>query len=125
MNLGGRALPLWPLGRSRRRLVAGCRVPLWSGPSTRRHSLAFVGGPAIQFVDLGRRRGGGVAWFPSGPREVYVPTYRASPPLRADVNVNQHDGNVTNVTNVYNNVERPQRYLHAPNQCRRCYGGFA
>ena len=50
--------------------------------------VAWVGGGAI---------GGGVAWFALGPREVYVPSYHASP-------VYMNRVNVTNTVIVNNNV---------------------
>jgi hypothetical protein len=48
--------------------------------------VAFVGGGAIA----------GVAWFPLGPREVFVPAYRVSPVYVNRVNVTTV--NVTNIT---------------------------
>lgn len=61
--------------------------------------VAFIGGDDF-FVSLSIR-GGGVAWFPLGPREVYVPPYRVSPVYIRNVNVT-HVTNITeiNVTNV-------------------------
>jgi hypothetical protein len=60
--------------------------------------VAWVGGGAI---------GGGVAWFPLGPREVYVPAYHTSPVYLNRINVtntvivnNVVNVNVTNVTYV-------------------------
>jgi len=60
--------------------------------------VAWVGGGAV---------GGGVAWFPLGPREVYVPSYRTSPEYVNRVNItntvivnNVVNVNVTNVTYV-------------------------
>lgn len=56
-------------------------------------SLAFGGGMA------------GVAWFPLGPRDVYVPAYRCSQRYVENVNVtNTRIVKVTQVTNVYNTV---------------------
>jgi hypothetical protein len=67
--------------------------------------VAFVGGGG---VSLGVSFGGGfsgVAWFPLGPRDVYVPGYRCSPRYVQNINVtNTRVVNVTQVTNVYNNV---------------------
>jgi hypothetical protein len=67
--------------------------------------VAFVGGGGFSMsVSLG---GGfaGVAWFPLGPRDVYVPGYRCSPRYVQVVNVtNTRVVNVTQVTNVYNTV---------------------
>ncbi len=57
--------------------------------------VAFVGGVGIGV-------GGNVAWFPLGPREVYVPSYRVSPAYVNRVNVSNTTVNVTQVTNVYN-----------------------
>jgi hypothetical protein len=57
--------------------------------------VAFVGGAGVGF-------GGNVAWFPLGPREVYVPSYRVSRGYVNRVNVTNTTVNVTQVTNVYN-----------------------
>jgi len=63
--------------------------------------VAWVGGPRFSLsVSFG---GGvaGVAWFPLGPREVYVPAYRASPTYVNRVNVtNTTIVNNINITNV-------------------------
>ena len=56
--------------------------------------VAFVGGTFAV--------GSTVAWFPLGPREVYVPSYRVSPAYVNRVNVTNTTVNVTQVTNVYN-----------------------
>jgi len=65
--------------------------------------VVFVGGPRFgASVSFGG--GGGVAWFPLGPREVYVPPYRTSERYVQNVNVTNTTVNVVNVTNVYNNV---------------------
>ncbi|HKQ86678.1 MAG TPA: DUF6600 domain-containing protein [Candidatus Acidoferrales bacterium] len=67
--------------------------------------VAFVGGPGFGLsVSFG---GGftGVAWFPLGPRDVFVPTYHCSPRYVQYVNVtNTRVVSVTQVTNVYNTV---------------------
>ena len=65
--------------------------------------VVFVGGPRFG-ASLSFGVGGGVAWFPLGPREVYVPPYRTSERYVQNVNVTNTTVNVTNVTNVYNNV---------------------
>jgi hypothetical protein len=57
--------------------------------------VAFVGGGGIGI-------GGNVAWFPLGPREVYVPSYRVSPTYVNRVNVSNTTVNNTTITNVYN-----------------------
>jgi len=78
--------------------------------------VAFVGGPRFNLsISIGGG-GGGVAWFPLGPREVYVPAYRASPRYVQNVNVTNTTVNVTNVTNVYNNVNvNNVTYMHQNN----------
>ena len=67
--------------------------------------VAFVGGGGFS---LGVSFGGGVsgvAWFPLGPRDVYVPGYRCSPRYVQNINVtNTRVISVTQVTNVYNTV---------------------
>lgn len=56
--------------------------------------VAFVGGNNFNLsLSFG---GGGVAWFPLAPGEVYVPAYHASPTYVRNVNVSH----VTNITNV-------------------------
>jgi hypothetical protein len=56
----------------------------------------------VAFVGGGMVAGGTVAWFPLGPREVYVPSYRVSPAYVNRVNVSNTTVNQTTVTNVYN-----------------------
>jgi hypothetical protein len=63
--------------------------------------VAFVGGGGFRLsVGVGE----GVAWFPLGPREIYVPPYRVSRVYVNNVNITNTRVNVTQVTNVYNNV---------------------
>jgi len=62
--------------------------------------VAWVGGPHF---GVGVGIGPGVAWFPLGPREVYVPPYRVSRTYVTNVNVTNTTVNNTYVTNVYNN----------------------
>jgi hypothetical protein len=60
--------------------------------------------------------GGGVAWFPLGPREVYVPPYRTSERYVQKVNVTNTTVNVVNLTNFYNNVNVTNiKYMHQNN----------
>src|SRR6266851_5063723 len=63
--------------------------------------VAFVGGGGFS---IGVGVGGGVGWFPLGPSEVFIPWYRTSPRYVQNVNVTNTRVNVTQVTNVYNNV---------------------
>ncbi len=72
-------------------------------------SWAWVPGPRVVqpvyapalvvFVGAGPN----VAWFPLGPREVYVPAYHASPRYVQYVNVTNTRVTSVEVTNVYNN----------------------
>ena len=65
--------------------------------------VAWVGGPRFS-VSVGAG-GGGVAWFPLGPRDVYCPSYRVGPRYVERVNVyNTTIINRTQVTNVYHTV---------------------
>ncbi len=57
--------------------------------------VVFIGGGGGVF-------GGNVAWFPLGPREVFVPTYRVSRGYMNQVNVSNTTVNTTVITNVYN-----------------------
>ena len=63
--------------------------------------VAFVGGGGF---NLAVGIGGGVGWFPLAPGEVFVPWYRTSPRYVQNVNITNTRVNVTQVTNVYNNV---------------------
>ena len=64
--------------------------------------VAFVGGRnwslSLSFGDRAP-----VGWFPLGPREAYVPSYRASRDYFTRVNVNNTVINNTTITNIYNN----------------------
>lgn len=57
--------------------------------------VVFVGGGGMAFGD-------NVAWFPLGPREVYVPSYPVSQAYVNRVNVTNTTVNQTTITNVYN-----------------------
>jgi uncharacterized protein DUF6600 len=63
--------------------------------------VAFVGGNGFS-LSIGVGGGPGVAWFPLGPGEVYVPYYRASRRYVDNINVTNTRVNVTQITNVYN-----------------------
>ena len=65
--------------------------------------VAWVGGPNVA---IGVAVGGGAAvgWFPLGPREVYVPSYRVSRAYVTNVNVTNTTVNTTVVNNYYNTV---------------------
>ncbi len=57
--------------------------------------VVFIGAGGMGF-------GGNVAWFPLGPREVYVPSYQVSQAYVNRVNISNTTVNITTVTNVYN-----------------------
>jgi hypothetical protein len=64
--------------------------------------VAFVGGGGFSVgVSVGGG-GGAVGWFPLGPREVYVPSYRVSPRYVERVNISNTTVNRTVVNNYYN-----------------------
>ena len=67
------------------------------------HLVAFVGGGGAS-IAIGFGGGiTGVAWFPLGPRDVWVPGYHCSPRYVQNVNItNTRVVNITQVTNVYN-----------------------
>ncbi len=56
----------------------------------------------VVFIGGGPGFGGNIAWFPLGPREVYVPPYQVSRAYMNQVNVSNTTVNVTTITNVYN-----------------------
>ena len=65
--------------------------------------VAWIGGPHFGIsVSIGG--GGGVGWFPLGPREVYVPSYPVSRTYVNNVNVSNTTVNTTVVNNYYTNV---------------------
>ena len=70
--------------------------------------VAFVGGSNFSIgVSVGggggyEGGGGSVGWFPLGPREVYVPSYRTSRNYVNNVNVSNTNVNSTVVNNYYN-----------------------
>src|SRR5580698_6109298 len=66
--------------------------------------VGFVGGAGFG-VGVGFGSGfSGVAWFPLGPRDVFIPGYRTSPRYVQNINVtNTRVVNVTQVTTAYNN----------------------
>lgn len=64
--------------------------------------VAFVGGGGGFHFSMSFGGGAGVAWFPLGPGEVFVPAYHVSRTYVNQVNVTNTVVNVTKVTNVYN-----------------------
>ena len=67
--------------------------------------VGFVGGGGFGVSVSFGGGASGVAWFPLGPRDVFVPGYRCSPRYVQNVNItNTRVVNVTQVTTVYNTV---------------------
>jgi hypothetical protein len=80
-----------------------CWVP---GPRRIRpvYAPALVGWVGAPGVGVTVAVGAGVSWFPLGPREVYVPSYRVSPRYVQRINVtNTTITDRTYITNVYQN----------------------
>jgi hypothetical protein len=63
--------------------------------------VAFVGGGGFSVGVAVGGGGGAVGWFPLGPREVYVPSYRVSQRYVENVNVSNTTVNRTVVNNYY------------------------
>ena len=66
--------------------------------------VAWVGGPHFSVGVAVGGGGGGVGWFPLGPREVYVPSYPVSRTYITNVNVSNTTVNQTVINNYYNNT---------------------
>ena len=66
--------------------------------------VAFVGGPHFSVSVAIGGGPGNVAWFPLGPREVYVPAYHTSRQYVERVNVSNTTVNNITINNVYNNT---------------------
>jgi len=80
--------------------------------------VAWVGGPNFG-VSIGVG-GGGVAWLPLGPRDVYCPSYHVTQRYVERVNVyNTTIINRTQVTNVYTNVYVNKNYNNITYQNQR------
>jgi len=63
--------------------------------------VAWVGGNGFSFsAAIG---GGGIGWFPLGPREVFIPTYRVSEGYVTNINITNTVVNRTTIVNLYNN----------------------
>jgi hypothetical protein len=88
--------------------------------------VAFVGGGGFAAsIEIGGAAGVGVAWFPLGPRDVWVPSYHVSAVYMTNVNItNTRIVNRTEITNVYNttvvnrttnvSVNRTYQYQSSP-----------
>jgi hypothetical protein len=106
----------WVSYRNRWGWVPG---PIVARPSYCPALVAWVGGgPGFNFsVSFGV--GGGIAWFPLGPREVFVPNYRVSDRYVTRVNISNTVVERTTVVNIYHNTNNTQiNYIN-----RRAPGG--
>jgi hypothetical protein len=85
--------------------------------------VAFVGGSRWSLsISLGDR--GPIGWFPLGPRDVYVPSYRASRDYFTRVNVNNTViNNTTIINNVYNNYSSGTINVTQVNYANRSVSG--
>lgn len=84
--------------------------------------VAFVGGSGWS-LSLSLGGGSPIGWFPLGPREVYVPAYRASRDYFTRVNVHNTVINNTTITNVYNNYQRGDTNVTQVNHVNREVAG--
>src|SRR6202790_1775792 len=66
--------------------------------------VAFVGGGGFSVGVAVGGGGGAVGWFPLGPREVYVPSYRVSQRYVENVNISNTTVNRTVINNYYQNT---------------------
>jgi hypothetical protein len=84
--------------------------------------VAFIGGSGWSLsISLGGSSP--IGWFPLGPREVYVPSYRASRDYFTRVNVHNTVINNTTITNVYNTYQRGDTNVTQVNHVNRRVAG--
>jgi len=72
--------------------------------------VVFAGGGAGLRYHFSIGVGLGIAWFPLGPREIYIPPYRASRVYVTNVNVSQTV--IRNTTNIWRTDVTRQRYVN-------------
>jgi hypothetical protein len=74
--------------------------------------VGWIGGsPGFSFsVDIGG--GGGIGWFPLGPRDVFMPTYHVSGAYMTRINVTNTVVDRTTVLDVYHNNARTVTYAN-------------
>ena len=84
--------------------------------------VAFIGGSGWS-LSISVGGSSPVGWFPLGPREVYVPSYRASRDYFTRVNVNNTVVNNTIINNVYNNYSSGTINIDQVNYANRTVAG--
>ena len=84
--------------------------------------VAFIGGSGWS-LSISVGGSSPVGWFPLGPREVYVPSYRASRDYFTRVNVNNTVVNNTIINNVYNNYSSGTINIDQGNYANRTVAG--
>jgi hypothetical protein len=73
--------------------------------------VAWVGGAPVGAA-AGFGGGARVAWFPLGPREVYVPAYPVTQTYLRNINISNTTVSNVYITNVYNRNVRDIRYVN-------------
>jgi hypothetical protein len=89
----------WVPGPRRARAVYAPALVAWVGNAQFSTSASFAGA-------------GGVAWFPLGPREVYVPAYPASQTYVRNINISNAAVSGADVTSAYNHAVANPRYVN-------------
>ncbi len=77
--------------------------------------VVFIGGDNHRLLLSDNDSDPGIAWFPLGPRDVYVPPYQVSQNYFTTINVNNTTINHTDITNVYNNPSSQSSYSNQQN----------
>ena len=70
--------------------------------------VAWLGAPGVS-VSISIGGGPVVGWVPLAPREVYLPSYRASPRYTQNINITNVT-NITNITTIINNPSAPREF---------------
>jgi len=89
----------WVPGPRRAHAVYAPAVVAWVGSAHFSASANFAGA-------------GGVAWFPLGPHEVYVPAYPASQTYVRNINISNTTVSGVDINNVYNHAVANLRYVN-------------
>lgn len=84
--------------------------------------VAFIGGSGWS-RSISSVGGSPIGWFPLGPREIYVPSYRVSRDYFTRVNANNTVVNNTTITNVYNNYSSGDINISQVNYVNRRVAG--